>query len=88
METIFGSLTLIFSLATAFVGFPSQIAKNHREKRCGLSLPMLILPLAVFVSRAVYAVNISSWYIAIPDFFGIVLITILLWQHIAYRSEK
>lgn len=87
MESIFGSLTLILSLAAALIGFPSQIRKNHKEKRCGISFLLIVLPMAVFISRAIYAVSISSWYIAIPDFLGIVLMLVLLMQFILYRKK-
>lgn len=87
MEAIFGSITMFLSLAAALIGFPSQIRKNYSEKRCGISFPLIVLPLAVFVSRAIYASSIGSWYIAIPDFLGIVLMLVLLVQFIMYRRK-
>ncbi len=86
MEQALGTLTLILAILMAVIALPSQIKKNALEKRCGQSFWMTILPLSVYLSRAGYAVTIGSWYILIPDTFGIIFSAVLLFQYFKYRK--
>lgn len=87
MEKLLGSITMFFAITMVVIALPSQIHKNYQEKKCGLSLLMVVLPFAVYVSRACYAVLISSWYIAVPDFIGVILSALLLMQFCIYRKH-
>jgi len=84
MEVIFGTLTLILAVAMTLLALPSQIYKNHKDKKCGLSTLMVFLPLLVYISRAIYAIVIKSYYILIPDILGVIFSLIVLWQYLKY----
>ena len=84
-QQIFGTMTLVFGIAMVFIGLTAQAIKNHREKRCGNPLALAALALAVYLSRAAYAITISSFYILVPDVVGIVLSSIIIFQYYHYR---
>lgn len=86
MEKVFGLLTLVLAVSMVVIALPSQIIKNHKSKKCGLSIWMVILPLSVYVARSVYSLVISSYYIFIPDILGVIFSVILFWQYIKYRN--
>ena len=86
MQHLLGSLTLVFAVAMVFIGLTSQIRKNSQERKCGLSIWMITLPLAVYLSRVGYAICIKSVYILIPDIFGVIFSAIILVQHFKYRK--
>jgi len=88
MEQIFGSATLILAVSMVVIALPSQIIKNHRDKKCGLSFLMVTLPLSVYISRACYAVTIKSWFILVPDTLGVLFSTILLIQYLKPRKSN
>ena len=88
MEHIFGSLTLVFAVAMVFIGLTSQIRKNFNEKVCGMSFWLIVLALVVYVSRAGYAICIKSYYILIPDIFGVIFSAIILFQFFTYNYRK
>lgn len=74
MENIIGTLTMVLAIAMVVIALPSQIRKNLREKKCGLSIWMVLLPLSVYAARAVYTINGSSgfrmfWEWCFPLFF-------------------
>jgi hypothetical protein len=87
MEGFFGTLTMIFGTCMAVIAFPSQIIKNYKEKTCGPSFLMVIIPLNLLVSRACYTLIKEAWYIFIPDIIGIILSTVLLYQYFSYRKK-
>ena len=86
MEQIFGSLTLILAVSMVVIALPSQIIKNYREQKCGLSFLMTALPLSVYVVRACYAVAIKSWYILIPDSLGVLFSVVLVYQYLKKKK--
>ena len=83
-KKMFGRSTLIFAILMVFFGLSSQVLKNYHQHECGLSFLMVILPLAVYVSRSLYSFTIKSWYIFVPDVIGVILSLILLTQYILY----
>lgn len=85
---LMGFLTTILSLLMVLWGFPTQIIKNHREKSCGIVLPMVILPTTVFIVRMVYAFQKKAWGIVIPDTIGFLLSTVILTQWFIYNFRK
>jgi len=84
---ILGTLTLVLAVAMVVIALPRQIRKNEKEKKCGLDILMVILPLGVYTSRACYAVSIESWYILIPDALGVFFSIILLLQYFKFRGK-
>jgi hypothetical protein len=71
---------MALQLSVVLLGFPSQIARNYRDGRCGETSLKLGLVFATFSSRFVNTGFDGVWYIFIPDSFAIVLIGITLWQ--------
>lgn len=88
MEAIFGTLTMILAVTMAVFALPTQIRKNYKEKRCGNSLSMMILPLLVYGSRIGYCVSTESWYILIGDVLGLIFVGITLAQFFYYRRRE
>jgi len=88
MENILGTLTLIFAISMVIIALPSQIRKNHQEKKCGLSFTMTLLPLCIYISRSGYAFTINSWYILIPDVIGLIFSCIIFIQFFLYKTMK
>ncbi len=88
MEHIFGVLTLIFSILLVFIALPSQIRKNKRDRKSGLTFWMVVIPLCMFSMRASYAVTIKAWYLVTPDFIGALLWVVILVQYFIYRKAK
>jgi hypothetical protein len=84
MEKFFGILTLVLAVSMVAIALPSQIVKNYKLKKSGLSIWMVLLPLSVYISRSVYSFMIESYYIFIPDILGVIFSLILLWQYIKY----
>ena len=87
-EVLFGNLTLFFAMAMTFVGFPSQIWKQYREKKSGVSMPLALLATAVYASRFCYGTTIKSWYIATPDFFGLLFSMVVIYQIHHYKEPR
>jgi len=88
MESLFGTATMVLAIIMVVIALPSQIRKNHKEQRCGLSFLMVLLPLSVYVSRTCYAVLIKSWYIVVPDVLGVIFSAVLLTQFLMYRKKS
>ncbi len=86
-EKIFGTATMIATIAMVFIGIPAQFIKNRREQRSGVPLSAAILSVFVFLLRICYSITISSYYLLIPDLFGIVLAVAILWQCWHYRNS-
>ncbi len=68
------------AIAMVVIAFPKQIIKNHKDNRVGITLWLVILPLGVYTSRAVYGLLIGSKYIMIPDVLGVIFSSVLLYQ--------
>lgn len=83
-QQIFGSITLVLGIALVLIGITAQVIKNYKDKRCGNSSVLFVLVLAVYLSRAAYAITIGSFYILIPDILGIVLSSIIIFQSYYY----
>lgn len=88
MEDIFGTLTMIFAITLVVIALPSQIRKNMRDKKSGLTFWMIVIPLGMFSMRASYAITIKSWYLVIPDSVGATLWVVILIQYFIYRKSK
>lgn len=87
MEQAFGFLTMALAVAMVVIALPSQIIKNRKMKKCGLSFLMVTLPLSVYISRACYALLIKSWYILVPDLLGVLFSAILLFQYYYWNKN-
>ncbi len=88
MENFLGSSTMILATLMVLIAIPSQVIKNHKTKRCEFSLPMVVLPLLVYVSRSAYSLTIKSYFIFVPDAIGLILFVIILWQYIKYKKPS
>ena len=86
METLFGTLTLIFGVLMSSIGLPAQVIKNYREKSCSWSLLLIFLGTAVYSCRIVYSFLIMSWYIIIPDSIGLAFSSIIAFQYFYYKK--
>jgi uncharacterized membrane protein len=53
-----------------------------------MSFWLIVLALVVYVSRAGYAICIKSYYILIPDIFGVIFSAIILFQFFTYNYRK
>ncbi len=87
-QQLFGNVAMVFGLAMVFIGIPSQILKNYREKRCGVPITSAALSFCVFLSRICYSTTIKSHYLLIPDSFGIFLAIVILYQYFHYKKKK
>jgi energy-coupling factor transporter transmembrane protein EcfT len=87
MESLFGTMTMVLAISMVVIALPSQIVKNSREKKCGLSMWMVLLPLAVYMSRTCYAMQIKSWYIVVPDVLGVIFSIIIFVQFFVYKQK-
>ena len=88
MEKIFGTVTLVLAVSMVLFALPSQIKKQHYEKKAGLSWLMVLLAPSVFASRVCYGLAIKSWYILIPDALGVLFSIVLLVQKVKYQNGK
>ena len=88
MENFLGSSTMVLATLMVLIAVPSQVKKNYKQKRCEFSLPMVILPLLVYISRSSYSLTIKSYFIFIPDVIGTILFVIIFWQYIKYKKTK
>lgn len=87
MNNVLGTITMILAVAMVVWALPRQILKNRREQKCGLALSMILLPWGVYVSRAIYAFSIGSWFILVPDALGVVFSSVLARQYYRYRQK-
>jgi hypothetical protein len=81
MQQTLGTITMILAIAMVVWALPKQILKNKHEKKCGLALSMIVLPLGVYTSRAIYAFSIGAWFILVPDALGVLFSVILARQY-------
>lgn len=88
MESFLGSSTMILATLMVLIAVPSQVIKNHKAKSCEFSLPMVILPLLVYISRSAYSLVIKSYFIFVPDVIGLILFIIIFWQYIKYKKPS
>ncbi len=88
LKELSGLATLIFGISMVLFGLTAQVLKNRREKRCGNPLVLALLALAVYISRAIHALTIKSFYIMIPDLIGIALSFIMVYQFIKYKKHR
>lgn len=79
---------MVLAIGMVLIALPAQIRKNFREKRSGMAGMMIILPFLVYFSRALYAFEVKSWYIFVPDALGVIFSGVLLAQHFLYRNKK
>jgi len=81
----FGRLTMVLGILMVLIGLTNQVRKNYKEKRAGNPLSLAILATSVYLSRASYALTISSFYILIPDIIGVILGSVTVYQHFHYK---
>jgi len=86
IQNVLGSLVTILGIAMILIGIRAQIKKNKDEERCGQPLSLIILALAVFICRGLYALSIGTYFIFIPDAIGAVFSGIILRQYFKYRK--
>jgi putative effector of murein hydrolase LrgA (UPF0299 family) len=79
--------TAILGLLMVLWALPAQVIKNHREKRCGVVLPLIFLPIALYTVRAIYATQQGAWGIVLPDVVGVLISLICLAQWFVYRNR-
>ena len=79
-EDLFGWTTLVLTIAMVAIAVPKQIIMNHDAGKAGITLLLVVLPLAVYISRIIYAWIIGSFYIVIPDIVGVLSNGVLLYQ--------
>lgn len=79
-----GNMTLVFSVAMVFVGFPMQIYNNWQKASCGIHLALIILPLGVYGVRIPYQISIRGWHLIPADVFGCLFCIVLLGQWFIY----
>ncbi|NTW30301.1 MAG: hypothetical protein HGB37_02890 [Candidatus Moranbacteria bacterium] len=87
MKDILGTVTMVLAVAMVVIALPKQIRKIAREKKCGLDLSMILLPLGVYMARFCYAVAMESWYILVPDLLGVGFSVKLLLQYHQFKGK-
>ncbi len=86
MENLFGSITLILATAMACFGLPMQIKKT-RETKKAVSRWLAWLAFSVYASRSIYSGIIGSYFILIPDIFGVIFSLVIVAQCYKYPEE-
>lgn len=86
MEKYLGMLTMIFSLAMAVIALPHQIYKNKKEKSCGIGIYLILLSCAVYGTRIPYSFLAQAWFIIVPDTFGLICSSVMLYQYFKYKT--
>ncbi len=69
-----------------FVGITSQIYKNYKEKKVGINVILIVLSFGAYTARFGYAICIESFYILIPDFFGMIFCAVMFVQYRIYNK--
>ena len=91
MNTLFGMIALVTSLALALVGFPSQIYLNYRRKSTdGFSFIFTTIALPNSIAWFLYGMSKHEidWFIVIANILCIVLLSMLLFQFLIYGKKK
>lgn len=86
-EDIFGTMAMLFGIATVLIGLSAHAVKNFNEKRCGNPLILAILSMSAYLSLAAYAITIEI--ILYPDprsCRGVVIVATILFQRFHYKS--
>ena len=83
-----GTLTTVLGLLMVLWALPTQAVKNHKEKKCGIVLPRVVLPTVVYIVRAIYASQKGAWGIVVPDIIGVSISLIILAQWFIYNFRK
>ncbi len=87
MEQVLGYLVSTLALAVILIGFPSQILKNYKEKRFGMSILLVALGCLLLVSRIGYTILRKDYFILVPDFISLLVHVVLLYQILLYRKN-
>ena len=80
-------ITAVLGLLMVLWALPAQFIKNHKEKQCGIVLPLVVLPTSVYLVRAIYATQCGAWGIVIPDIVGVTISLAILAQWFIYRKK-
>jgi uncharacterized protein with PQ loop repeat len=91
METvdIVGITASFISVIYTGLGMPVQIYKNFKVKSTkGLSLSMMILMFSTLTSWVIYGILKIDWYIVIPNFIGMITVSIIFVQFWIYRKSS
>ena len=83
-KKISGTIAMWMGIAMVTIGMGSQVWKNYNDKGCGITILMIILPMAMLICRIWHAKVIKNPYMLIPDAVGLCALTILLTQYICY----
>lgn len=87
IEQIFGAAAMTFGFLTFLVGLTAQVVKQHREKRCGISVVFVSLGTITCVVRMTYFALSGAWWTIPPDVLGLALSVIILYQYGAYERH-
>ncbi len=87
MEQVLGYLVSTLALAVILIGFPSQILKNYKEKRFGMSILLVALGCLLLVFRIGYTILRKDYFILVPDFISLLVHVVLLYQILLYRKN-
>ncbi|MDO8523140.1 MAG: hypothetical protein Q7S12_02550 [bacterium] len=82
-----GMVVFGLSLVMIFYAVPKQILKNYREGKCSFELAIILLPLAIYMARAIFAFNkgfVGAWFLYVPDAVGALVMMGLLLQYLGY----
>lgn len=85
-KTFLSILITIFSLGTVLIGIPSQIAKNHKEKRSGQPLATIVILIGFYLSQIAFFIVTQSYIPLISFIIGLVLWSVTLVQYFLYRK--
>jgi hypothetical protein len=87
IEVILGQTLMIVGLIITFIAFPSQIIKNYKDKKFGISIFLILCGIAIYSLRIPYTLIRNDYYILIPDVFGFLIHMVLLYQYFIYRKN-
>ncbi|MEK7613427.1 MAG: hypothetical protein AAB439_00945 [Patescibacteria group bacterium] len=88
IEVVLGYALMFMSLLVVFFAFPSQVWKNHKDKKFGISLILVLFGIGIYSLRIPYTFIREDYFILIPDIFGLLVHLILIYQFFLYRRSK
>lgn len=87
MTNVFGLLAMLCGMATFLLGLSAQVIKQHKEKRCGISIVFASLGGLTTVVRIGYFALLGAWWTIPPDVVGFVLTLAIFYQYGAYERH-
>ena len=86
-KALFGILVSIFSFGMVFIGIPSQIMKNYKEKRSGQSLVLTLIAIGFYISQVGYFAITEAYIALLPLAIGLLMWFIILIQYLLYKNK-